>query len=137
MPETAEARCLVSYKFGPGQAGMVVWRGDSPTEVATAIVGSFDELLPMVESIAKSLHDFEIVPVQPVAASQPYEAKPQMAQQTGSGQRCGPNGSHGYRVHREGPPGPDGSLQWIGDFCPLGKTDPNRCKPIYSKQSSR
>lgn len=73
------------------------------------------------------------VHAQPEAAhsyAQPQTAPAAQPQASTGGGYCGPNGSHGPRVRRTGGAGAD---TWAGWFCPLQKTDPNRCKPTYDR----
>lgn len=116
----------VSAKYGNAQEGMVNVRANTTAEL-DATINDLLDVVPSLTLLSEQLTAMTTIQTAFPQAQQVPQGQP--AQATYGGAQC----AHGARVHRIGPADPaTGRPQWEGDFCPLQKTDPNRCKPVYS-----
>lgn len=115
-----------SIKHGPGLVAMSNARGADPDEFEVALstlVGAAPRILEAIEALGVADQIAQAGGRVTGVTTSPA------AQADAAAQFCGPNGEHGQMQFRTAS---DGS--WAGHFCPLGKENPNRCKPRYVKK---
>lgn len=122
---TDDWKYQVSYKFGPKMEGMLNVRADTPAELFEACQAVADD--------AYSINQLGAV----LSGDLPEPARDEPAQPSHNSVSTPANTyrrmcKHGARVQRTAKTlGPDGRPEWTGHFCPLDKSDPNRCRPEY------
>lgn len=127
-------KAQASYRFGPNSGAMLNVRAgnlhDLGAEVRTLpeVVGDLVTAAEMLcaESVGSLPGSVPPVDTQSnTTASATYtHTAPAAGQTATSPYAC----SHGARVRKSGGQGKD---SWEGYFCPLMKSDPNRCQPYY------
>lgn len=113
----------MSLKFGPGLIGMLNVRANSAAELDSLLGDTLELVVPNLGAICDEMAALGNVqaafPATQVVSSQSQApAQPQ-------GRTC-PHGQMTYRTGNVGTPD-----AWAGYFCPLGKGDPNKCRPQY------
>lgn len=128
MQVSDDYKCQVSIKFGPKMEAMLNLRADTPGELdrlaresCDIILGGTAGLVEELGAISNVQQQFPqtAVATQPAVQQQPQQ---QQSQSYNAPRQC----LHGQMQERSG-------ADWHGWFCPLDKTNPNRCKPQYDR----
>jgi phage-related minor tail protein len=120
MSDTEGYKFQTSIKHGPGLVVMTNIRANDPDELEASLsalisaaptINDAVEALGVVEQFAKAGVKAEVVGQSPADAAD------------ATSQSC----KHGLMQFRS-------AADWAGHFCPLDKSNPDRCKPIYKKK---